>query len=100
MSSTAQSVLPVTIILASPRDWDEWLAARHSRSTFGDILTLDRQTTTAGIARTRNANVNPEKSEYDPLNETKTLRLKALLANYERLVSNTTNRSPLLGVWL
>src|SRR6266480_7594116 len=93
MSST-QPALPVTIVLSSPSDWDEWLAVVKSKALTAEIWrfidpSTDKQLqpTLEEPAMPTSTTVNPTKGPYAELDVTKTMQYKALLANYKHKVS-------------
>src|SRR5205809_3282491 len=94
MSSSSQSALPVTIILSSPSDWDEWLAVVKSKALMAEIWRfIDPSTDKQQLpileepAMPTSTTVNPTKGPYAELDATETMQYKALLANYKRKVS-------------
>ena len=93
MSST-QPALPVTIVLASPSDWDEWLAVVKSKALTAEIWQFinpatdkEQLPTLKEPAMPTSTTVNPAKSPYAELDATETMQFKALLAEYKRRVS-------------
>src|SRR5438876_1822627 len=93
MSST-QPALPVTIVLASPSDWDEWLAIVKSKALTSEIWQFINPATDKEQLPTlkeptmpTSMTVNPAKSPYAELDVTKMMQFKALLAEYKCRVS-------------
>ena len=94
MSSSSQPALPVTIILFSPSDWDEWLAVVKSKALMAEIWRFIDPLTDKQLrpileepAMPTSMTVNPTKGPYAELDTTETMQYKALLANYKYKVS-------------